>query len=110
MKGLRCWWLMGCLGAALFGAPPAFAASISFSGAITEPTCSTSRTQIQQMSLDTVAQAACGTAQDAAASRAYQLSVVQLQPGAPDRLLNYFVGYLQNAGQTDARLVTQVYD
>lgn len=112
MKGMRCLWWVGCMVAGLVGAPVAHAASvrISFSGAIVEPTCSTSQAQIQQVATGSVTHAACGTAQDASASRAYQLSVAQLQPGAPDRLLNYFVGYLQSAGQTDVRLVTQVYD
>lgn len=112
MKGLRCWWWMGCMVAGLAATPSVHAASmrISFSGAIVEPTCSASLADIQRLASGSAAHATCGAAQDASASRAYRLTVAQLQPGAPDRLLNYFVGYLQNAGQADARLVTQVYD
>jgi hypothetical protein len=98
--------------AGLAGVPAAHAASvrISFAGAVVEPTCGTSQGTIQQMPAGSVARAVCGTAQNASGSRAYRLSVARLHPGTPDRLLNYFADYLQNAGQTDARLVTQVYD
>jgi type 1 fimbria pilin len=112
MVAPRFWWWAVCMVAGLVGTPAAHAASvrISFSGAVVESTCGTNQSELQQISAGSVTHATCGTAQAASTPRAYRLSVAQLHPGSSDRLLNYFVGYLQNAGQTDVRLATQIYD
>lgn len=116
MKGLRYWWLMGCLGAALFGAPSAQAAGgqISFSGAVVEPTCALNTAELTLATSDYAH--ACASANHGAAtqggSRLYDLTVRPLDSGPiGDRLLAYFDGYMSAAGQGDRlSLVTQTYE
>lgn len=120
MKGLRYWWLMGCLGAALFGTPSAQATDgqITFSGAVVEPTCSVSDARVITAAQQTVPGSisnrfACGTTDTPAdAGRTYALTEVSLEAATigNDRVLAYFAGYLNAAGVTDAKLVTRTYD
>jgi len=120
MKGLRYWWLMGCLGAALFGAPSAQAAGgqITFSGAVVEPTCSFSDAHViavanQATSGSAPRRFACGrTETPADAGRAYVLTEANLDAAtiANDRVLAYFASYLSAAGVADGKLVTQTFE
>lgn len=120
MKGSRCWWLMGCLGAALLGAPSVQAADgqITFSGAVVEPTCSLSDAGvIPAASQPTPAPGsprfACGsTGAPTGKGGAFALTEVSLNPATigDDRVLAYFANYLSAAGMAEAKLVTQTFE
>jgi type 1 fimbria pilin len=92
--------------------------SISFSGAVVEPTCSISDARIDVAPTHsdpnaTPGRFACGSADTAAdAGRAYSLTEVSLDAAAiaDDRVLAYFAGYLSAAGIAEPKLVTQTYE
>lgn len=93
------------------------AGSISFSGAVVEPTCtvvaSDGIASPQGAGVARPDLRSCGsTASDA--GQTYTRSVVQLDAAsvARDRLLNYYAGYAGAgaAGQPDVRLVVRTYE
>jgi type 1 fimbria pilin len=115
MKGLRCWWLMGCLGAALFGAPSAQAAGgqISFSGAVVEPTCGLAPAQLAGLASQSQWRTCASPAgKDQAQPQTYLVTVRSLvADSSGDRLLAYFGQYLAASNEGGrATLVTQTYE
>jgi hypothetical protein len=127
MCGSRWLFLVGCLVVSVAGTSAATAGgsgtlgsgTITFVGALVEPTCSVSTAadvegafghagepQLRRRSCS-----ATGSA-TADASRTYSSSVVHLSDSEPDQVLRYFAGYVR-AGQAvgaDPVLVTQTYD
>jgi hypothetical protein len=92
---------------------------IGFSGAVVEPTCridqqSPDMTSLRASSLQVSPHVACAgpSGVTSAVPQAYTLTVTRLSAATPDRLLQYFAGYLVagSAGVADARMVTQTYD
>lgn len=111
--------LAACLCAAMLGASAAKAAEgrITFTGAVVEPTCTSSSEDegLQGAAFAaTSRRLACGSAAEIATGSAssYVLAVAALNgPGATgDRLLDYFVGYLSPVARTEAKLVTRSYE
>ena len=123
MTGQLCTVLAGCVLAMIFGTSTARALGgrITFTGAIATPTCSAGDSHIDSLvagqsgSVGASAQFACPSASNAPASEAttYSLSVASLDAVTTghDRLLEYFVGYLNaaGAGPAQAKLVTQSF-
>lgn len=115
MKGLRCWWWMGCMGVALFGAPAAHAdgGRISFTGAVVAPTCTVDAAGLSGFGA-APRQFTCGNAGRSPTSAPRAYAITQRTPIADvrgDRLLAYFGQYVA-AADKDAQpsLVTQTYD
>lgn len=118
-RAFRIMWA-GCTLAMIVGSTSVRAdgGSISFSGAVVEPTCSISDTRMDVASTRSNASGpsqrfACGSADTAAdAGRVYALTEVKLDAAAigNDRVLAYFADYLGDAGLADARLVTQTFE
>ena len=111
--------LAGCFCAAMLSASSAKAAdgSITFSGAVVEPTCTASGEDEGLQNSTFVASTqrlACGSAVDIATGSAssYVLAVAALNgpDSTGDRLLDYFVGYLPPLARNEARLVTRTYE
>ncbi len=123
MTGQLCTVLAGCVLALIFGTSNARATSgrIVFSGAVVAPTCAVSQArmnalQSHQVSADAVGlRLAChgATASAAAAPTTYSLTVTSLDTTTADnnRLLTYFLGYLNATDKTaaQAKLVTQTF-
>lgn len=97
--------------------------TITFSGAIVEPTCSiASMPGALNLPIDAARkhqplQRNCLTPTTASAatavSRPYSVSVVHLSASEPDRVLNYFANYVlatQPSGSAGPMLVTQTYE
>ena len=110
-------WLAGCAMVTLVGVSTARAATgrIVFSGAVVEPTCST--TELGSVMHDATGSAAqhlaCGrTATDA--GRTYTREVIDLATAnrSHDRLLDYFVSYAPRTADGDAaaKVVVHTYD
>jgi type 1 fimbria pilin len=119
-RAFRIMWA-GCTLAMIVGSSSVRAdgGSISFSGAVVEPTCSVSdasvlATAMPRPNLATSPQRfTCGrTDTSANAGRAYSLTEVSLDAAAigNDRVLTYFAGYLSAAGIAEAKLVTQTFE
>lgn len=114
--------LAGCMIAAAFGMSSARAAggTISFSGAIVEPTCAfvadLAPTLLPVAELPAAARrVACAGAGGVtiAAPQAYAVTVVRLSIDTTDPLLRYFNSYVQVGAFVAAdagRLVTQTYE
>jgi type 1 fimbria pilin len=126
MKGWIRRTCMGCVVAFAFGVPFAHAdgGTITFSGAVVEPTCSAGSGSIAALSSPQHAAASsrqhfrCGEVSPGADSgvaspSSYKLTVEPLESSSlgTDRLVSYFSGYVK-ATQADARmnLVTQAYE
>lgn len=128
MRGPRWLVLTGCLLISVFGASAAKAGgggnieggTITFVGAIVEPTCSiaaepealgaaTGTTGLHS-SLQRVCSGPAGVAVNAA--RIYDVGVEHLSSAEPDQVLRYFAGYVRAAqpGNADPVLVTQTYE
>ncbi|HWU77446.1 MAG TPA: hypothetical protein VN043_13165, partial [Rhodanobacter sp.] len=112
--------LVGSLGLAVWASPMVRAegGQLSFRGAIVAPTCKPTPSY-----LDAIASAdgttrsgrfACPMALEKSAdpARVYRMTVTALPAGSPDRLLNYYAGYMQADDATPARvqLITQTYE
>jgi type 1 fimbria pilin len=98
--------------------------TITFVGAVVEPTCSVvastdelnvvvSAAQLHPLLQRNCSEAAAATATtNASVSRPYEVDVVHLSASEPDRVLNYFANYVRAAqsGSADPVLVTQTYE
>jgi hypothetical protein len=93
--------------------------TITFSGAVVEPTCSAvagirgtviAATQAQPFQASCSAPASTGDVTQE--YRPYQVDVVHLSGAESDRVLSYFANYVRAAqpGSADPMLVTQTYD
>jgi type 1 fimbria pilin len=123
MRGPRWWVLVGCVGLSVLCAPAARAGgggtienggTITFTGAILEPTCSFPTAQLVTAPGFHAQQQVCGGAGGgvANAARIYAVNVSQLSSDESDRVLKYFDNYV-TAGQSSAQhpqLITQVYE
>lgn len=125
MRGPRWWVLVGCVGLSVLCAPAARAGgggtienggTITFTGAILEPTCSYPTAQVETASASGfhAQQQVCGGPGGSAANaaRIYAVNVSQLSSDESDRVLKYFDNYV-TAGQSSAehpKLVTQVFE
>jgi hypothetical protein len=123
MRSPRWWVLVGCVGLSLLCAPAARAGgggtienggTITFTGAILEPTCSFPTAQLVTAPGFHAQQQVCGGAGGsvANAARIYAVNVSQLSSDESDRVLKYFDNYV-TAGQSSAQhpqLITQVYE
>ncbi len=113
--------LAGCLLAMVFGSSVAQAADgrIQFSGAIVAPTCAASEVHIEALIAAQVgadagsSKVACFGADAGIKPTSYSLTVTTLDPAVADndRLLAYFVGYVNAADNARAqvKLVTQTF-
>jgi type 1 fimbria pilin len=130
MHGARWLVLVGCSVAMVFASPAVRAGgggtieggTITFVGAVVEPTCSVLSAPGDMNQVLSAAQAhpsvqrSCSNATAAAAatnvSRPYELDVVHLSGAEPDRVLNYFANYVRTAqpASADPVLVTQTYE
>lgn len=117
-RAFRIMWA-GCTLAMIVGSSSVRAdgGTLSFSGAVVEPTCSVSDSRVIAASARpnpnaTPQRFACGSADTAVeAGRAYALTEVSLDAAtANDRLLAYFAGYLSAAGSAEAKVVTQTFE
>ncbi|HUB88963.1 MAG TPA: hypothetical protein VMA74_04450 [Dyella sp.] len=96
--------------------------TITFVGAVVEPTCSALPASGDLNLVISAAQAhpsvqrSCSNTTTAAAtanvSRPYEVDVVHLSGSEPDRVLNYFANYVRTAqpASADPVLVTQTYE
>jgi hypothetical protein len=107
--------------AAANGSMDASGGRITFTGAIVEPTCSVSTAAIDAVASMRASRDAtqsrfeCSAAQRTVDSgQHYSLTVASLDVATinHDRVLEYFVGYVKAAGNSDAeaKLVTQTYE
>lgn len=128
MRGPRSLVLVSCFLISVLGASAAKAggggtvdsATIRFSGAVVEPTCSVatqsvldlaaSATQVHQSLQQSCAgSATAGTT--TSSSPTYKVDVVHLSGSESDQVLRYFTGYVRAAqASADPELVTQTYD
>ncbi|GLQ49040.1 hypothetical protein ACFFJT_02370 [Dyella flava] len=133
MRGRRWWVLVGCFFVAVLGASVAKAGgsvkaeggsikggTITFVGALVEPTCNISAAADLLSTVNRAAraqqpyqQSCSGTASAPVnASRTYSASVEHLSSTEPDQVLRYFASYVratQSSG-ADPVLVTQTYE
>ena len=130
MHGRR-WLVLGCLVISALGASAAKAGgggtidggTITFVGAIVEPTCSALTTPSDVRAAADAAQnhqslqrncfvPVTGSATSTDAPRPYEVDVVHLSSSESDRVLSYFANYVRAAqpGSADPMLVTQTYD
>ena len=130
MRGLRWFVLASCSVAMVFASSAVRAGgggtieggTITFVGAVVEPTCSVA---VMPVDLNLVVSAAqihpslqrscsdtTATSATANASRPYDVDVVRLSDSEPDRVLNYFANYVRAAQPSSANpvLVTQTYE
>jgi hypothetical protein len=130
MRGPRWWVLIGCFVMAVGGASAARAGgggtleggTITFVGAVVEPTCSVAAMPGDMSQVVSAAQAHqslqrnCSGAETAAAaagaSRPYDVNVVHLSDSESDQVLRYFANYVRAAepSSADPVLVTQTYE
>lgn len=132
MRGARWLVLVGCSVAMVFAAPVVRAGgggtieggTITFVGAVVEPTCSVVGTAGDLNLVVSAAQTrpslqrSCSNAATTAAtasanvSRPYEVDVVRLSGSESDRVLNYFANYVRAAqpGSANPVLVTQTYE
>lgn len=130
MHGARWLVLVGCSVAMVFASPAVRAGgggtieggTITFVGAVVEPTCSvlTASGDLNQVlgaaQAHPSVQRSCSTITATAAatnvSRPYEVDVVHLSGAEPDRVLNYFANYVRTAqpASADPVLVTQTYE
>lgn len=132
MRGARWLVLATCSVAMVFGSPAARAGgggtieggTITFVGAVVEPTCSAGTTSGDLSLVVSAAQAhpslqqSCSGASptvataNATVSRPYEVDVVHLSASESDHVLNYFANYVRAAqpASADPMLVTQTYE
>lgn len=112
MKGWIRWtWTGGCAVALALGVSVAHAdgGRITFSGAITEPTCAAGIQRIEEVQARGTHPYRCTERADATpgqAAQSYALSVTSGSALQSDQLIGYFSHYLN----ADPKLVTQTYD
>jgi type 1 fimbria pilin len=95
-------------------------ATIRFSGAVVEPTCSVATQSVMDLSANVTQgrqslQQSCGGSTTAGAATSatptYKVDVVHLSGAESDQVLRYFTGYVRAAqASADPELVTQTYD
>jgi type 1 fimbria pilin len=95
-------------------------ATIRFSGAVVEPTCSVATQSVLDLSANVTQgrqslQQSCGRSTTAGATTSatptYKVDVVHLSGAESDQVLRYFTGYVRAAqASADPELVTQTYD
>jgi type 1 fimbria pilin len=96
-------------------------ATIRFSGAVVEPTCSVATQSVLDLSANVTQghqslQQSCGGGSTIAgattsATPTYKVDVVHLSGAESDQVLRYFTGYVRAAqASADPELVTQTYD
>jgi hypothetical protein len=94
-------------------------ATIRFSGAVVEPTCSIATQSVLDLASATQGhqslQQSCGGSTAAgvptSATPTYKVDVVHLSGSESDQVLRYFTGYVRAAqASADPELVTQTYD
>lgn len=127
MRGMRWLVLAGCSVAMVFASPAATAGgggTITFVGAVVEPTCSVAGTPGDLNLVASAAQVhpalqrscsestAATTATAGANARPYEVNVVHLSEAEPDQVLKYFANYVRAAqpGSADPVLLTQTYE
>jgi hypothetical protein len=124
-------WLvwMGCFLVSALGTSVAMAGgggnvdsgTITFAGAVVEPTCNIATMQgvlnlasnvaSTQQSLQQNCAGSVTADASSSASRPYEVAVVHLSGSEPDQVLRYFAGYVHAAQATaDPVLVTQTYE
>jgi len=132
MRGMRWLVLAGCSVAMVFASPVATAGggatvgggTITFVGAVVEPTCNVADVSgdlnlvasaalvhpaLQRSCSGPVATTAATASTNA---RPYEVNVVHLSETEPDQVLKYFANYVRAAqpGSADPVLLTQTYD
>jgi hypothetical protein len=130
---MRLFVLASCAAAVVFASPVVRAGgggaigggTITFVGAIVEPTCSVAGTPDDMNLVVSAAQAhpalqrncsgpvaAAGTETASANARPYEVAVVHLSQSEPDQVLKYFANYVRAAqpGSADPVLLTQTYE
>jgi type 1 fimbria pilin len=95
-------------------------ATIRFSGAVVEPTCSVATQSVLDLAANATQghqslQQSCGGSTSAGATTSatptYKVDVVHLSGSESDQVLRYFSGYVRAAqASADPELVTQTYD
>jgi hypothetical protein len=128
MRGMRLLVSVGCFVVMAMGSSSVRAGgggtieggTITFVGAVVEPTCSLMSSDMTQIvgaaqALPSL-QRSCSVATSAGAAantaRPYSIDVVSLSGGEPDRVLQYFANYVRAAEPESAHpvLVTQTYE
>ena len=127
MRGSRLFVLAGCFAVLVFGSPAVKAGgggtveggTITFVGAVVEPTCSVAGMTDDLTMVASAAQAhpalqrSCSDSMAATANaRPYEVNVVHLSADEPDQVLKYFANYVRAAqsGSADPVLLTQTYE
>ena len=126
MRGMRLFVLAGCFIATVLGSSVVSAGgetvgggTISFVGAIVEPTCNVSAQTAAQWADGMAAQAHRGQATcngagassaTAASPQVYDVTVVRLTDTEQDHVLKYFNDYVKSSGTGSPVLLTQAYE
>jgi hypothetical protein len=112
---------LGTSGAMAGGGGNVDSGTITFAGAVVEPTCNIATMQgvlnlvsnaaSTQQSLQQNCAGPATADASSSASRPYEVAVVHLSGSEPDQVLRYFAGYVHAAQATaDPVLVTQTYE